>query len=720
MQSTNLFSDSWHKVSHLHVCLLSSVSVIKQTFRGEDRYVLQDGYNNKYFTLSKEAYRFVSNLSLDKTIQDVVDEMLQHNQDDTPSQNEIIDLISSLHENNLLFFKSIAQNEFIHQRKEEKKYKENKNKIFSFMFFKVPLYNPNSLLNRYKSAIDTMFSRVGFVVWILVCLCGLKIFVENFDLVYSGAEGMIAPSNLILLYICMALLKLLHEISHSCMIKKYGGSVNTMGVMFVILTPLPYVDATNSCFFSDKYKKVLVSFAGMMSDLFFASIATIIWALSGEGLVHSIAFNIMIIGSVSSVLFNGNPLLKFDAYYMLIDYLEIPNLFTKSRDYIYYLCEKYIFKIENVYDPSKSQKEAYWLFGYAISSYIYRLLISIGLIFYVADQFFVLGILMAVLSIYMWVINPLKQYLHYLFYAPKLYKQKNRAIAISSAVFGSVLCVVFFVPLSYSIKAPGVVQTNNSLNVYAKTDGIVEKIFVKSGDKVQKGDVIAILKNQDIVLDIQEIQASLNQVESVRQKFLYQSSNDIKALNEKKDVLLNKLAYLQEKQNNLTIKADISGTFVSSTFDTQQYSYIKRQTNIGKIINDEVLSFFAVVSQEGAYELFATKQVINSTIKLFGNSDNKYQLSQVQVIPSAKDKLPSSALGWFGGGDISVEAGDIDGKKTTELFFEINGRIIADTKNKEVFKDGRTGIVKIELEKTPLIQQIYTKINQLLQKRYKI
>ena len=716
----NVFSDSWHKISNLKICLLNSANIQRQKYRDEVVYVIKEPYNNKYFKLSKEAYEFVSRLNIKHTVQETIDKMLEDKINDIPTQDEIIELVSSLHNENLLYFKNLAENDFIFERNKEKKLKEHKTKLYSFLFFKIPLVNPNNFLNSAKFLIDLLFSKKGLVLWIIVCILGLKSLIDNIDLAFNQGQGLLSPSNLFYLYIALAFMKVFHELSHSAMIKKFGGSVNTLGIMFLVLTPLPYMDATHSWFFKNKYQRMLVSFAGMMSDILFAALAAIVWSNTGDGAINSIAFNIMVIGSVSSILFNGNPLLRFDAYYILADYLEIPNLFQKSKEYFFYIIEKYIFKIENLIKPSNSSRESFSLLTYAIVSYLYRIVIAIGIIIYVADQLLVVGVLMAILTLFIWVINPLKNFVKYLMKSPKLYKTRKRAILISSTTFLVILYLIFFIPISNSIKAPGVIKAKDSINIYASTEGVVTKILVQSGESVKKGQVLVILENKDLEFDIESIKHSLNQIKIVRQKSLSKSSIDMKSLNEKEFVLSQKLNFLEKKKELLTIKAPRNGIFVSNNLENLINRYLKKQSNIGKLIQGDDLSFYAVISQEETYGLFEKKEIKDIKVKFYGHSDIEFDLDNVKIIPYAKNELPSAALGWLGGGDISVLSEDNDGKKTTELFFEITGVLNSEEKHRYILKEGRTGVIKIDLRKASLVEQIQTKITQLLQKRYKI
>jgi len=715
----NVFSDSWYSISKLKISLLNSVSIQKQYYRDKLWYVIQEPYANKYFKITPQAYIFLSHLRLENTVEEAWGEVLAQAIEDAPTQNDIIELLASLHSNNLLYFETNPNNEFIFERNNQKKLQEAKSKLFSFLYFKIPLFNPNELLDKSLWLIKNIFTPSGFLIWLIVLYFGIESSVENYSNIYDQAQGMLAPSNLFLLYISLSLLKLLHEISHSMMIKKYGGSVNTIGMMFLILTPLPYMDATHSWFFVNKYQRMLVGFAGIMSDLFFAAIASIIWANSGDGLIHSISFNIMLIGSVSSLLFNGNPLLKFDAYFILADWLEIPNFFNKSKEQIFYLVEKYIFKIEHISSTANTLSEAFWLVLYAILSYIYRFVIALGIIIYVADEFFILGVIMAILSVFMWVLLPIKNFLIYLFSSQKLYKTRFLAIFISLVFFSFILYLVAFIPISYSIKAPGIIESQESIKVYAQTEGNLQKILLKNGDEVKNGDEIAIVNNYELTLDIHDVILALNQVAIIRQKFISEKG-DLKFLNEKEQVLRNKLAFLKNKERNLKIIAKTSGTFVLNDFSYLEGAWIKRQTQIGTITKKTNLRFFAVVSQEQAFLLFEIQKIKNAEIKLYGKSEQKFHLTNIKVNPYSKNELPSAALGWFGGGEISVSNDENSGKKTTEGFFELSGDILKDETDEHILKDGRSGLLRIELKPETLGNQAYRYIQQILQKRYKL
>ena len=221
----------------------------------------------------------------------------------------------------------------------------------------------------------SIISIPGLIVWLLVVGMGGYLVLSNSTELFAQSQGLLAPSNLIYLYLCLFFLKIFHELGHAAMTKRFGGEVHVMGVMFLVFTPLPYMDASSSWAFRNKWHRVLVGAAGMIVELFFASVAAWFWVYSGDEVVRSLAFNIMMIGSISSLFFNGNPLTRLDSYYILSDWLEIPNLAERAKRQWFYGIERFCYGVKDIFPPSHSFMEGFWLLLYGLMSFLYRILI---------------------------------------------------------------------------------------------------------------------------------------------------------------------------------------------------------------------------------------------------------------------------------------------------------------------------------------------------------
>ena len=712
-----IFSDSWHIVSDLKVSLLHNVTVQKQYFRGEKWYVIKDAFNNKFFRIKPEAYQFVMRLTTLKSVEEIWEAYLLAYPDVAPTQEEVVTLLSQLHINNLLYFKNNPHNDDIFERHLEQKQKIFQGKLTNFLFIKVPIFDPEVFLRSVQPLTNAIFSLKGFILWLVVVVYGVKIVIENSSSVVQQAQGILAPGNFIFLYMALFLLKVLHEFGHAMMCKKFGGPVHTIGIMFLVFTPLPYMDASSSWSFRNKWHRTLVGSAGMIIELFIAAIAAVVWANTGEGLIHSMSFNLMVIGSVSSLLFNANPLLKFDAYYMLSDMLEIPNLYQRSKEQVYYFAEKYIFDVEESHAPSNSDKEAFWLVFYAITSAFYRLLVSIAIAVFVADQMLIVGIFVALMSFYVWVIKPSYSFIVYLFSSPNLNKNRYRAVSISSMVFFVLILLIYMIPISHNINAPGIIYAKNFTTVYTPNEGYLETLHKKSGDSVEKGDLVVTMRSHELDLDINLIQGKLKETLALELK-AQNDIADLKPLKARIKLLHKKLSWYNQQKKSLMIYAQISGRWVAPQLPSLHKSLLKNRIALGSIVPQEAFKFIAVVSQEKAFDLFRERQ-LKGNVKLDGVAQKTIELTNIQVIPYEKHQLPSAALGWVGGGDIQVAQDDASGTKSIEAFFEIRADITKGENNPKLLHD-RTGHLRIVLPDVPLGEQMVKYFQQLMQKRYQL
>ena len=716
----NLFSESWHKVADIRVSLRYTVDVQKQYYRGALWYVLQDGFNNNYFRIAPEAYQFIALLTPDKTIEEVWESCLEIHKEKAPTQEEVVGLLSQLHTNNLLYFKNAPQNEVVFERHRGKKQKELKGRLLSVMSIKIPIWNPDRWLEWMLPFIRIILSWKGLFIWALVVLLGMKAVVDHFGQVYDQTQRMLSQSNLLFFYLAMALLKLFHECGHAMMSKRFGGQVPTMGVMFMVFTPLPYMDATSNWFFQNRWRRIGVSAAGMIVDLFFAALAALVWAATGDGLLHSLAFNMMIIGSVTSLAFNGNPLIRFDAYYILSDLIEIPNLYQRSRQQWTYWMEKYLFGVESAVGPSYSSWEAAWLAIYSVTSLIYRVILTIGIVLFVSDKILIVGLLLAIISVLAGIFIPLTRFASYLLRSPKLVKTRRRAMAITAVAACAILSLLGLYPFPHTIRAPGVVESKVYAKVYAATEGELEKTYVGNGKFVRQGEIIAVFSNHELTLDMKALKAGLLQASVLKRKAISSAIADLKPLSEREKSIRDQLAALEKREKDLTVVAPASGTFVAPELASFQGRWMKRQTQIGSLIAEGDYRFCAIVPQEQAFDLFREKNFHNQ-VKLYGHAEENLQLDQIVVIPYQREELPSAALGWFGGGDISVSSSEKSGKKVTEPFFEITGRIVVPNgAPAPQLLHGRSGVLRLVLPPEPLAVQGYRVIKQTIQKRYKI
>ena len=374
------FSESWYRVADLRPRLRSTLQTHRQRFRGELWFVLQDPASNQFFRLNKAAWHMVALLDGRRTVSEAWKIANEQLGDSAPTQGETIQLLGQLYTSNLIQAELPPDAEGLFQRYSKRRQREVQGYLTNLLFVRIPLFDPDRLLDRWVWLFGRIFSWYGLGIWIALMLAGGYAIMSRIGELKSGASNVLDPSNLPLLYIGFVLVKVFHEFGHAFACKQMGrrqggGEVHVMGIMLLVLTPMPYVDASSAWAFRSKWQRAAVGGAGIYIDLAVAAAAAIVWSVTGQGAVHGIAFNIMFIASVATLLFNANPLLRYDGYYMLSDVLEMPNLSQRGRDYIYYLVRRYVWGVRQVRNPANDSGERIWLAVYGAASTVYRVFI---------------------------------------------------------------------------------------------------------------------------------------------------------------------------------------------------------------------------------------------------------------------------------------------------------------------------------------------------------
>ena len=712
------FSESWYRVANQKICLRPAINVRRQNFRGERWIVLENPFSNQYFRLRPVAYEFVSRLRPDCTVEQVWQQCLNRFPDTAPSQEAVIQLLSQLYFSNLLQYDLAADSAQLFERYKKRKQREISFRFLNIMFMRFPLLDPDLFLVRTLPVVKKLISPFGAMLWLLVVGFGLKIAVDNFSDLRVQGEGILATNNLFLLYISTICIKALHEFGHAYFCRRFGGEVHVMGVMLMVFTPMPYVDATSSWSFRERWKRVLVGAAGMIVELFFAAIAAFVWSKTAPGVVHSIAYNIMFVASVSTLVFNLNPLLRFDGYYILSDLLEIPNLNQRATTQLRHLCERHLFGVKKSETQAATRREATWLTVFGITSGIYRVIVFSGVLLFVADRFLIIGIVMAVVCLISWAVVPAVRFVKYLAANPRLDRVRPRAIAVTVGIAAVLIILLAVVPFPYSFRAPGIVIATQRTQIANETAGEVAELLVPSGSVVKRGQPLLRLKNSELSLQLADARAHLDEINARLLQAMNKDSADITPLTSLRDAVGDVLKKLSEDSKNLTVRARHDGVWVAPGVEDYIGRWLPRGEGLGLLANPAAFEFAATVREEDVNALFA-KKIYGAKVRLNGDAGRKIPVAHWRVIPGGQHVLPSAALGWSAGGEVPVAMDDnSQGNKSAEPFFKVLGDL--DPASGVALLDGRSGKISFKLAPQPLLPRWTRSLWQLLQKRYQI
>lgn len=735
-QERPTFHEAWYRVAELRPRLHFTVQVYRQFYRGQHWYVLENPANNRFSRINRDTYHFIALLDGRRTVDEAWRLAADSLGDRAPTQGEAIRVLGQLHTSNLLYAELAPDTESLFKRYQTRRHRQIQAFMTNLLFIKIPLINPNRFLDRWVGLVGWLYSWIGLIMWLGGVSVGLYFVISNFTELMKQSRDVLAPDNLIYLYLSMVAVKVVHEFSHAFCCKKFGkanesgGHVNAMGIMFLVFMPLPFVDASSAWTFKRKGQRALVGMAGVMFELFVASIAVVVWANTSTGALHIIAYNIIFVASVSTLVFNGNPLLRFDAYYVLSDLIEIPNLRQRSWQYYYYLVKRYVWGLKDAMNPGYGAGEKVWLGFYGIASMIYRVFICVRILLFLndrlPDELFILVPIFALSALFMWVVVPLGKFVRYLLTGPELNRNRGRAVATTLAVVALLVAGLGFLKVPDHVRIEGIVEPVKLAIVHAETDGFIQT-FIPSGQRVAAGrDVIVRCENRQLEAAERMLEAELAALEVQLRSANASDMAAYQILREKNDAMKAKLARLQNRLRHLAIKPALSGTWVSPAIDTKKGMYVRRGQTLGLVADLDEVRIRATAGQEtqGLLVGEADKTAQNLEMRARGRPDVLVTGSIQQIFPAGSEVLPSQALGYQVGGSMSTALEDPRGIRSAEKFIEI--RIRPDTAAADGSEEaarllsGQRVVVRVQVPSKPLMHQWYRYFRQLFQRRFQV
>ena len=300
---------------------------------GSIEYLVEDEVTGRFFRVGMPQYTFLTMLDGQRTVSTALMKTATLLRENAIDENEAANLCKWAIESGLI--ESETGNSSARQQEHHEA--QQKQKVISYlnpMMMRIPLFNPDPQITSISRFVNFLISPFGAMLWLVVVFWGFSMLARNWQDFWSNRVSSFGGVDLLWLAATWAILKVIHELAHSLVCKRFGGRVNSCGVLFLLMIPMPYVDVTTSWRFDNKWKRILTSAAGMLAEIFIAAIASYIWVTSNPGPLQYHAGNVIISATLVTLMFNINPLMKFDGYYMLADYLEIPNLATHGRQWL--------------------------------------------------------------------------------------------------------------------------------------------------------------------------------------------------------------------------------------------------------------------------------------------------------------------------------------------------------------------------------------------------
>jgi len=545
----------------------------RQHYLGRTYWVVKDPVGLQYFRFQEEEFAILQ--MLDGTIS--MDEIKERFEDEFPPQkitlDELQQFLGMLHRSGLVVADVTGQGRQLRLRRDKRKRQEWLQTLGNILCIRFKGFDPERVLNFLYPYFRWFFSVPALAFCLLLALSALMLVLAEFDVFRSKLpefKDFFNIHNAFLLALTLGVTKVFHEFGHGLACKHFGGECHEIGIMILVLTPCLYCNVSDSWMLPNKWHRAIIGAAGIYVELMIASICTFLWWFSVPGLLNSLCLNAMFICSVSTVLFNGNPLLRYDGYYILSDLTEIPNLRQKATTILSRKLGEWCLGMEMTEDPFLPESNQMFFALYSMAAAVYRWIIAFSICWFLYRLFdsyhlkFV-GQLVVAASLWALFFTPLYQ-LGKFFYVPgRLDKVKKTHMYVTLSVLAAVVLVVLFLPLPHSVLATFEIQARDAESVYVGVPGKLIAIEVKPGRQVEKGTPLGQLRNIELEEEIAKLTMQERQYSVKLESLRRQGFDDPHAQSEIPATLESLYAakeQLQKKEadfERLCLKAPISG-----------------------------------------------------------------------------------------------------------------------------------------------------------------
>lgn len=675
--------------------------------------MLEDAASGRFHRFNTSAYHVIALMNGSRTVEEIWEEANTALGDDGPVQDEVIQLLGQLHRIDVLRTNippDVA--ELLDRRKQERK-SRRLGRIKSPLSIRLPLADPDRFLDAALPLVRWCFAPAVFYIWLMLVVLAAALAAVNWPALAQTARlEVLNPDNLLLMLLVYPFVKLVHELGHAFAAKLEGGEVHEIGIIFMVFVPVPYVDASAATAFSSRRKRILVGAIGVMVELLLAALALFAWLNISDGLLSSLCFTVMLIGGVSTLFFNGNPLLRFDGYYVLADLLGIPNFAQRSNAFYAYLIQRYGFGLEAANSPAHSHREAFWFSLYAPLSLAYRLGILFVVCLFLLQDLFVVGAALALWAVTTQVLWPLLKHADFVLLNPRLRRHRTRALWVSTLTLGGFIAVMTLWPVASLSSFQGVIYPPEQSRLTAGTEGFVSQLLVDDGAPVSRGQPIARLENIFHEAERETLESQLQELTARYTAVRTQDRVQAKLAREEIAALEADLQRNREKREALILTAPLDGVFLRIPDSDLEGRYLDRGSLIGYVVPSTAATARVVVVQDELDLIQSRLDAIE--VRMASDPWRVYRGSLKRSVPQASFSLPSPVLSTRGGGRFVTRDDDPLALASGERVFEFEIAL------PEVPADTRIGTrvhVRFDHGAEPLAAQWYRDLQQLLLRR---
>lgn len=688
------------------VGLRTDLEVHRHVFRGLPSYVIRDPLTLAVHRVSAEDYQIVAALTPEVTLNTTFERMVERKLIEQDHEEDFYRFILSLHSLGFLNL-PVPDNQSLYERRAKKLQAKRKAKLTGFLFMQIPLWNPDTFLQRTQHLVAWAFSRWATAVWLMVVLAAGVILAKNWQDFFTPIGTIFTLERLVGLWFTLVGMKVLHEFGHAYVCRLRGGEVPEMGVFLLAGTPAAYVDATSSWGFTDRRDRLAVVLAGVYVELFIAALAIFTWATTSSAAVQIIMFDIVLVAGVATVLANLNPLMRFDGYYLASDLLEIPNLRGTSQKYTISLLKRLAVGTPVAYVPYGRWTRVFFVF-FGTASALYKITIVLGISALLATKALWLGISLAAFYVGTELFKALRGAASFLLHSEEAASRRIRAGAIAFAAYAVVPAILVLLPVPRQLKASGTVGREIEVMQYPAAPGFLESLEASDGSLVHPGDPVAEIRNDELAQQLLDV-ASRLELATIRAVAAISGEPSERLLADRSvESLEFEAGRLRERTRALKLVASEGGTVHRLVSSSDRGRYITPAEPIAVVSSGGTVVRALVRADAFA----ALEPTVGDTVRFRPSSDPTLDFGATitRVTPTGSRAIGHLALTGEGGGDIPVSP--LTGE-ANEPYFEVEALLDA---NADSLPYGATGRIVLGTHAEPVAQSLWRGALRLMQR----
>jgi putative peptide zinc metalloprotease protein len=619
---------------------------------GFESWVIFDPVSDRYYRISEHKHRIISYLDQSYSLDEFMEKL--HGNGVKAEEKDIIILINFLRNSNLLLPEYGVTEKRIMQNVAMKRKMLFTRILSTYMFFRMPLLKPDKFLDKTVDTVRAMFNSWTIMLLVIVSLCGYISLVPNWNKFTRMLWESISFEGLLRYSVAVILIKFVHEFAHAYAAKSCGVRVRRMGVAFIVFFPRLFTDLTDSWRINDRRKRVLIDAAGILAEMLIGGIAALVWTNTGPGATQTISYYIFAVSVINTVLVNGNPFIRYDGYYILMDMVDIDNLQKRGTEVFKAFFRKTFFGLDYPSEKYLEPWKNYFLFIYGILSFSYKLFLYTSIIFIVYIKFTkAIGIVLLLAEVYILILKPISMEGKALMAYRKKFKRRNLVLAYCMI---AIIFLPLVVPLPWIVASPCEVRSASLAVLFLQNDGFVEELLVDNGVTVHAGQEL--LRYSSPFLDWQLKQAEVDfeslelEMDQLQSSGMTIGGKDVKSQQLK--AAENLITELRRRRQLLSLRAPISGTFVYYDQDLQAGRFMQRGMPVAQIFDPDKQRVIAYVKEQNIEQ-------IKPGDKVYITMENRLEevpgvVKVVNPVP-LKTIPPSPVLSVFGGSIMALRLG---------------------------------------------------------------